>query len=64
MDEFEPPRVILRFHSNVEVPRAGDPAVVLEKSDPPRWRRLVEEVGDVTLKPVFTALEPGGSGRA
>ncbi|MGH4026866.1 MAG: S8 family peptidase [Pseudonocardiaceae bacterium] len=56
MDEFDPPRVIIRFHTNVEV--SDDPAVVLEKSDPPRWRRLVEENGDVTLRPVFTALDP------
>ncbi|MEU8403670.1 S8 family peptidase [Nonomuraea sp. NPDC048892] len=56
MSEFEPPQVIIRFHTNVEIP--DDPAVVLEKSDPPRWRRLVEENGAVTLRPVFTALEP------
>ena len=56
MDEFDPPRVILRFHTNIDVPK--DPATVLEKSDPPRWRRLVEEVGDVKLEPVFSAVEP------
>ena len=47
MNEFDPPRMIIRFHNNVEVP--DDLAIVLEKSDPPRWWRLVEENGDVTL---------------
>ncbi len=56
MNEFDPPRVIIRFHTDVEVP--DDPAVVLEKSDPPRWRRLIEESGAVALRPVFTALDP------
>jgi hypothetical protein len=56
MDKFDPPRVILRFHTNIDVPK--DPATVLEKSDPPRWRRLVENVGDVRLEPVFSAVEP------
>lgn len=56
MDEFDPPRVILRFHTNIDVPK--DPATVLEKSDPPRWRRLVEEAGDVKLEPVFSVVAP------
>ncbi|WP_327085608.1 S8 family serine peptidase [Nonomuraea sp. NBC_01738] len=56
MPEFEPPQVIVRFHSSVEV--LDDPAAVLKKSDPPRWRRLIAENGAVTLRPVFTALEP------
>jgi hypothetical protein len=56
MAEFDPPRIILRFHTNIDVPK--DPATVLEKSDPPRWRRLVEEVGEVRLEPVFSAVEP------
>src|SRR5215207_6135918 len=56
MDEFDPPRVILRFHTHIDVPE--DPATALEKSDPPRWRRLAEEVGEVRLEPVFSAVEP------
>jgi hypothetical protein len=56
MDTFDPPRVILRFHTHIDVPK--EPARVLEKSDPARWRRLVEEVGDVRLEPVFSAVEP------
>ena len=56
MDEFDPPRVIIRFHSHVEVPERA--AEVLAKSDPARWRQLVEEHGEVDLEPVFTALEP------
>lgn len=57
MDEFDPPRVILRFHTNIEVPE-DDPAAVLAKSDPARWRRLVEELGDdITLKPVFDLVD-------
>lgn len=58
MDPFESPRLILRFTSDVEVPREQDASVVLEKTDPARWRRLREAFGDVTLTPVFTAMEP------
>jgi serine protease len=56
MDEFDPPRVILRFHTTVEVP--PEPVTVLKRSDPQRWRRLVDDVGDLRLEPVFTVVEP------
>lgn len=57
MDEFDPPRVILRFYSNIEVPE--DAAAALAKSHPPRWRRLVEQVGNFTLTPVFDLVDAG-----
>jgi hypothetical protein len=43
MDDFDPPRVIIRFHTNVDVP--DNPAVVLESPTRPAgggWSRRTE----------------------
>ena len=54
MNGIDKPRLIVRLHPQFLAPGI-EPDVVLEQSDPQRWRELVERHGEIALIPVFDA---------
>jgi serine protease len=50
------PRIVVRFNNDVPVP--SDPTQLLEESDAELWGDLIREGGQISLEPVFSALEP------
>lgn len=58
MEFFEKPRVIVRFHSNIDVPDDKDPILLLSETEPRLWKQLRETYGDIKLAPVFDKMKP------